>query len=305
MNYKNIDDLYTSNNFEDIIKFYSYFGNKNEIINWMKKRPKMKPNLVEYFNNTNNYIIVVIPTINSNGKQAISIKKIFKNLHIIFAENKNQKPNKYFNYAFSVNTAIRRALEYNPRWIIISNDDIFKIDSISQLVRELKNSEKYDTLFFPKSVTYSDKLVLAKPAFQNLIRPFFYWRRQYKNITKKFKIKFEVLDFKNQNFFYKYFLYRPVIKIKHHQGSFIVLNTDFIFSISSKGKVFDETFINGHEDIWLSYRYLQNCVFKLSNFNIGHIGGSSLSVGVIRVFRDIVNEIYFEFLLEKEDFFIF
>ncbi len=298
MNVEDINSLYVSNDFNDVIKFYNYFANKSSIIDWMKNRPKMKPNLIEYFSNTDDYAIVVIPTINSNGRWAGIDKKIFKNLHIIFAENKNQKPNKYFNYAFSVNTAIKRALEYNPTWIIISNDDMFKVDSISQLIKELRNSENYDSLFFPKSETYSDNVVMAKAEFQNLIRQFFYWRKSYKNIINKFKIKFEILNFKEHGFIYKHFIYRQVIKIPHHQGNFIVLNSKFINSIDSKGKVFDETFINGHEDTWLSYKYLQNCNFKLSNFNIGRYIGSSLGNGVTRAFREIANEIYFESLLE-------
>ncbi len=85
------------------------------------------------------------------------------------------------------------------------------------------------------------------------------------------------------------------MKINHHQGNFVVLNSRFIRSIN--GKVFDETFINGHEDTWLSYKYLQNCNFKLSSFNIGMYVGSSLGVGINRAFREIANEIYFEQLL--------
>ena len=296
---KFLDSLYTSTNFRDIIKFYDNFDNKNKLIKWMKNRPKIKPTLVEYDSNLvhNNYAIVVIPTINSNGKWAKIDKKIFKNLHIIFAENKNRKPSKYFNYAFAINTGVKLALEYNPKWIIISNDDVFKIDNLTKLIKDLNRSEKYDTLFFPKSNTYSNNVVAAKPEIINLIRPFSYWRRYYASIVKKFGLKFEILNFKEHSFIYKNILYNPVIKINHHQGNFIVINSNFINSMGNK--IFDSTFINGHEDTWLSYRYLQSSNFKLSSFNIGAYTGSSLGTGINRAFREIANEVYFEHLIEK------
>ena len=296
---KFLDDLYTSNNFQDIIRFYNNFDNKNRLIEWMKNRPKIMPNLVDYGSNTvhSNYAIVVIPTIDSNGKWAKTDRKIFENLRIIFAENKNRKPSKYFNYAFAVNAGVKAALDYNPQWIIISNDDIFKIDNLTKLIRDLKHSEKYDTLFFPKSNTYSNDVVAAKPEVINLIRPFSSWRRDYAHIVKKFDLKFEILNFNEHGFIYKNILYKPIIKINHHQGNFIVINSDFINSMGNK--IFDSTFINGHEDTWLSYKYLQSSNFKLSNFNIGAYTGSSLGTGINRAFREIANEIYFEHIIEK------
>lgn len=294
-----LNKLYISKDFHDIIKFYYSFDNKEEIINWMKRRPKMKPNLVELNKDADNYAIVIIPTIDSNGKWLKNDKEIFDGLHIIFAENENKKPNPYFDYAFSVNTGIAKALEYKPKWIIVSNDDMFKIDDISKLIDELKESENYDALFFPKSTAYSNEVTIAKPRLINIYRLFFYWRRNYRRIENKLKLKFEVLDFKNKGYIYKNLMYNRKIKVKHHQGCFIVINTDFIASMN--GKLFDDTFINGHEDTWLYYKHLQNRNFKLSNFNIGIYIGSSLGIGFNRYFQEIANEIYFEYLLDAEN----
>ncbi|WP_088820138.1 hypothetical protein [Candidatus Mancarchaeum acidiphilum] len=91
-------------------------------------------------------------------------------------------------------------MEYNPRWIIISNDDMFKIDDVSKLINELKESENYDTLFFPKSNAYSNYEVLAKPRLINIFRLFFYLRRNYKLIENKLKVKFETLNLKSNGF---------------------------------------------------------------------------------------------------------
>ena len=68
MNDEDLNKLYISEDVHDIIKFYDSFDNKDEVIDWMKRRPSMKPNLVEINKDADNYAIVVIPTINSNGK---------------------------------------------------------------------------------------------------------------------------------------------------------------------------------------------------------------------------------------------
>ena len=300
MNDEDLNKLYISEDVQDIIKFYDSFDDKEEIIDWMKRRPSMKPNLVEINKDADNYAIVVIPTINSNGKWLKNDKEIFDGLHIIFAENPDKKPNPYFNYSFSVNTGIEKALEYNPKWIIVSNDDMFKIDDISKLINELKESENYDTIFFTNSNAHTTDVFIAKPTLVKLYRMFFYWGRNYTRIENKFKLKLKVLDIRDRSRIYKTIksriMYNQKIRLKHQQGYFPVVNANFIRSMG--GKLFDSTFINGHEDIWLYYRYLQNSNFKLGDFNIGIYKGNSLGHGVNRQLREIANEIYFEQLLE-------
>ncbi len=291
INNDKLNKLYISKDWNDIYKFYKLFNNKKEIITWMKNRKKMIPTIIHFNEEANNYAIVVIPTINSDGKWAKIDRKIFRNLHIIFAENQNKQPNEYFNYAKSVNDGIKEALKLNPKWIIISNDDICKIDKIDRLIEELKQSEQYDTLFFPKSNIYSDKTFLAKAQLQRLIRPYSEWGESFSKIYRMFKVHYETLDFRDRYLLYRLF-YKPILKIPHHQGNFIVLNSKLIRRINSK--IFDETFINGLEDTYLSYKYLSNSKYKLSNFNIRAITGGSLGTGLDRVFRGITNEIYLE-----------
>ncbi len=122
-----------------------------------------------------------------------------------------------------------------------------------------------------------------------------YWRRAYANILNRLNVKYELLDGKDHGFVYKNLIYKKdKIKIKHHQGNLIILNTNYIRRIL-KGKVFDDTFINGHEDSMLSYKYLQDSNFKMSEFRISAIVGGSLGTDKSRWFREIANEIYFEY----------
>ena len=240
------------------------------------------------------YAVVVIPTKDAEGKWAKTDLEIFKGLHMVFVVNDKGT----FNYAQAINYGVAKALRHSPKWIIISNDDVYGIDAISKLIGELRQSESYDTLFFPNSTTYSNKVVIAKPRVQRIIRKLRGgWRAEYQGIMDKLGIDYEVLDLKNRGFVYANILYNIVINIPNHQGCFIVLNTDYIRN-ELEGRVFDETFYNGHEDTALAFK-LAKAKCKNSNFNIGNEVGGSLGIGVDRIFWELANEAYFEEMLES------
>jgi len=135
-----LNNLFMSNDPKDILRFYDYFENRDQLIKWMKERPKGNYRIVE-FNNEENDIIVVIPTMDINGKFAKTCRdEIFKGLHIIFVES--GMGNYYFNYAHNCNAGIKKAMEYNPKWIILLNDDMYKIHDIKVLKNELDNLNK-------------------------------------------------------------------------------------------------------------------------------------------------------------------
>ncbi len=132
VDYRN--NYFTSDDPNKIIEFYNGFENREQLIWWMKERPKGVANIHEVEGDKD--IIVVIPTADFNGKYAKECREnIFKGLHIIFVES-GEIPDPYFNGAHNVNIGIKKAMEYNPRWIVFSNDDVYKIDSVEKLKRE-------------------------------------------------------------------------------------------------------------------------------------------------------------------------
>ncbi|MEM3334148.1 MAG: hypothetical protein QW745_08110 [Thermoplasmata archaeon] len=138
--------FFMSNDHEKIIEFYDHFKTREELIKWMKERPKG----VSYINEIkgNKDIIVVIPIMDVNGKYAITFRdEIFKDLHIIFVVS--GKGNYYFNYAHNCNVDIKKALEHNPKWIIVLNDDMYKINDVSVLIEQLEslNNQAIDIVF--------------------------------------------------------------------------------------------------------------------------------------------------------------
>lgn len=103
VDYRN--NLFVSNDVNKIMEFYNGFKNKEQLIQWMKERPKGIVYIHEVEGNKD--IIVVIPTADYNNKYAKACRdEIFKGLHIIFVES--GKNNFYFNYAYNCNTGIKK-----------------------------------------------------------------------------------------------------------------------------------------------------------------------------------------------------
>ena len=127
IDYRN--NFFNSDNLDKIIKFYNGFENRDQLIQWMKERPKGAAYIHEIEGDKD--IIVVIPTADFNGKYARECREnIFKGLHIVFVES-GGRGDFYFNYAHNCNVGIKKAMEYKPKWVVVSNDDMEMIDSIS------------------------------------------------------------------------------------------------------------------------------------------------------------------------------
>ena len=160
VDYRN--NYFTSEDSDKIIEFYKGFDNREQLINWMRERPKGSSTIHEVEGEKD--IVIVITTADFDGKYAIDCRKsIFKGLHIIFVES-GGRGDFYFNYAHNCNVGIRKAMEYNPKWVVVSNDDVYKIDDISILQKQLEfvNDKKIDTVFTEPSIYHSHPVRFAK-----------------------------------------------------------------------------------------------------------------------------------------------
>lgn len=114
--------------------FYNGFENREQLIQWMRERPKGVANIYEVEGDSD--IIVVIPTADFNGKYARECRNnIFNGLHIIFVES-GEVPDPYFNYAHNCNVGVKKAMEYNPKWVVVSNDDMVKLPIGNTLIAD-------------------------------------------------------------------------------------------------------------------------------------------------------------------------
>lgn len=294
------NDLFISDNIGDILKFYNKFSNRNELLQWMRCRPKSNANVT--INNFNTKAVVVIPTKDYNSKYAEACKSsIFNNISQVFVESVKPVDN-YFNYARNVNLGVSKALELSPDWIVISNDDMEMVDPPEKLMSELErfDSEKYDSLFTnPSGKYHSFYRTIGSPnmlySLMVNLHPNRYRLKRFE-LWRKFGVKnIDALDQGIEGVLSKA-LYSK--KIKHLlTGSFTILSSRYIKKLG--GKVFDETFINGGEDSDLSIRLrADKCSYSFINYKIKDLIGRSLGYGWNRIIRNIVNEIYLSSKIE-------
>ena len=307
VDYRN--NYFTSNDPDKIIEFYNSFENRDQLIQWMKERPKGIANIHEVDGDKD--VIVVITTADFDGKYAKECREnIFKGLHMVFVES-GEISNSYFNYAHNMNVGISRAMEYNPRWIVISNDDMYKIDDVSILKSQLEkiDPDKFYMVLSGETHYHTVKSRFSSPRF---IRSYFslinfirnhrkegrFWKiismkSSQKNLEKKFSCFYVPNDPKglSKYIYKKGFNYRCFM-------DFGIFSASYVKSLSYK--LFDESFINAYEDHDISLKfYLQHLNYAVINYRIGDYIGSSLGTGIPRELRNIASLSYLNYKFEK------
>ena len=294
VDYRN--NYFTSDDPNKILEFYKGFENRDQLIQWMLERPKGVANIREVEGIKD--IIVVIPTADFNGKYAKDCREnIFKGLHMVFVES-GGRGDFYFNIAHNVNIGIKKSMEYNPRWVVFSGDDMYKIDEVTKLTNILSklNSDEIDCVFIKKGLYHSiPKLIIERnhiTNFVNLIRDGILGKR-INDIFKKFNVKILISEDRFvQRLFYKVVRYEDVIGF----GIF-----SFKFLIENGNKLLDETFINEGEDSDLSLNiHYENKTVAHVDYNIGDFIGMSLGIGVDRKMRAIAGLTYFNYKWDKK-----
>jgi len=294
------NNYFLSSDPKDIIHFYEGFENREELIDWMKERPKGSCEIKEVEGEKD--VVVVIPTADFEAEYAKRCREeIFKGLHIIFVVS--GIGNNYFNIAHNSNIGIKKAMEYSPKWIVVSNDDMFKIDDTSVLLNALRRKDEnvLKSVFTHPSKYHSIPVCNGRPRIiVGSLGEFLYLF-----LTRKINVQIYLFTKKiARRFNAKWFfapnkdLYR---KIFYSETRCYVLTSDFSI-LSGKwakelnGEIFDETYLNGVEDWDLS---LQICGerkdYDFIDYRIGDLVGGTIGGYVDnRTLRDSANMIYFD-----------
>ena len=297
VDYRN--NLFTSSNPDDIMKFYESFQSRDDLTEWMRERPKGATYVHEVEGTKD--IVVVIPTADSDGKYAKECREnIFKGLHIIFVES-GEVPDHYFNYAHNINAGMRKAVEYNPKWIVYSNDDMLKVDSVLVLKEGLRkiNASEVGIIFCSSGSNYHSKemYISAIRKVRYIINQFLPFRqRKAFEINRKFRTTFLSSD----NSFLKSLLYRKIFKFKN-TIAFGIFSAEMVRDfVSRDGYLFDETFINCCEEGDLAIR-IQKSKWKVGEikFRIEPIIGGTFGNSATRYLRDQLGTIYLSSKIEK------
>ena len=292
VDYRN--NYFTSDEPDKIIEFYNGFENRDQLIQWMKERPKGVAYIYEVDGDKD--VIVVIPTADFNGKYARECREnIFKGFHIIFVES-GEIPDPYFNYAHNCNVGIKKAMEYNPKWVLVSNDDMVQVNDISILIDQLAgiDNHTYMTVYTEPSVHHSVPSAVSRGRItRTMLFKLLGKNRRYQLIfEKKFSINFFVTPVKGYwRFFFKEISGKKVISI----ADFGIFSSELL---RSENGLYSETFINSAEDIELSIR-LASMVSdkKIIEYKIGNNIGISLGNDISRHLREIAGQSYLNYLL--------
>lgn len=285
--------LYGSGHYDDAVKFFDYFATPSDLINWMKGR--MKDHVVITEIDGPKDVVIVIPTRSIDSEFARYCQNIlFKGFHIIFAASQGGR----FNYSYSVNIGIKEAIKHEPKWIIVSNDDMRMKHSPSKLRSEIMkySPDKYRLLhtqgpgFHSKPVKFGPRSAVAR---------FLYLSENNKRVLKiENSLKKRMGEiFTLDNFTLKHRFFTKNLLTFRNPGSFFILSKTFLETLG--GKVFDETFINGAEDLDFSLRYLDEGTTDIDYF-IADIGGQSLGgIESMRYVWDIANRVYLTHLYNE------
>ena len=306
VDYRN--SYFTSEDLNKIIEFYNGFDNREQLINWMRERPKGSSNIQEI--EGENDIIIVIPTSDFKGKYAINCREnIFKGLHIIFVESGGRE-DFYFNMAHNCNVGIRKAMEYNPKWVIVSNDDITSSFSSKDLIYELSkiDAQSFNTVLSRESIQSATKNSVCKfSILGKFVYSFLKSLRLTKIIDQRHEVFFNSIKF-NRKLRNEYFLlgfrkslFNLFIKRLYsfyNYEAFGIFSSEFI---KNNPRFLDETYVNAHEDQDISI-VLSKEPFKIAwitNYKIEGIGGVSLGNNLQRGLRTIASDSYLNYKLQQ------
>ncbi|MGC8567522.1 MAG: hypothetical protein ACP5M8_07760 [Caldisphaera sp.] len=315
------NNLFTSNNPDDIIEFYNTFKDRDSLIKWMRERPKGVSYIHEVEGRKD--IIVVIPTADFNGKYAKTCREeIFKGLHMVFVES--GVGNFYFNYAHNCNIGIKKALEYDPKWIIVSNDDMYKVDDVSVLIKQLENinNKDFDVIFIKPGFTHSRISAVGSFTLSSWMLFFIFSNLLNHKFWRVFPLSFQVYKINKRLLGKKFFsdVALPDSKINSHNKILYYIylrltrllfkyNTigDFgIFSsifIKNNMPLFDENYINGVEDVDLQTQIkLKKLKYKNISWEIGDYISVTFGKNITRTLRDISNLIYYNYKFQNNLF---
>ena len=289
---------FTSENPDKIIEFYDSFNNMDDLIEWMKERPRGAANIYEVEGDKE--IILVIPTADFNGKYARECREnIFRGLHMIFVESGGME-DFYFNYAHNFNVGIKEALKHNSKWVVLSADDKYKIDDSQVLLNELRKRTDFQTVLFP--------FFFPKCSFEHIFRKLNllgkiirtvlsqgYLSKVSSNFAKisilaKFKVE---INFGFPTYISNKFTTR-VIRRYYGDIEMIIFPSNALKNDNNVA-YFDENYINGMEDHDLLMRLsLSDFLIDRIGFKIGLYYNSTLGRSEARKFRQLIGPIYFQ-----------
>lgn len=307
---------------EDPMQFLSYLEylyNSENKLNWENfyKKLRTPTDAIEFSHSRQNphyaikiinnigypKLVVVMPTPDLHNRITKDTISRFGNTCIVLVESSG----KYFNFAKSMNIGIQQALQLDPKWILLSNNDVYPIDNIEKFEFSLK---KYQPV---ASVPVLNEPHIIRPIITKWFEPSYTEQQLMKIISYPAELLGLSGSLISNLVASRYKIFKSDAITRFLELDNMVLNS-IVYqspisgmlkrvsdSLKSKGKYlvsyiniqpvgifapyileefnFDETFINHGEDSDLSIRMKLNDI-DISSIKITFGGSASASLGL-------------------------
>jgi hypothetical protein len=303
-----MENLWSSNNLYDICKFYTLNPSIENLVHFSQGRPSASMRIKKIRFDESKEIIAVVPTASLQQEINKRVSEMLRPIPVIFVESSGQ----YFNYARSMNRGLVEGINSGAKWIIISNNDVFGIQRFPDFLQHLR-SDQEEHIIVPKSRYVPKKNVWITIKFAIIPKPrslgtiLSYIRTAYNSNGFSFsRERILGVYHPKKSLVFQAPRPRPLSWWPHLPEEILAQTCKWFYNIGDFCAIpaseltdsrFDETFINGAEDLDLSVRLAQKKSFKAVDFVIGRYQGTSLSankqLALARNLRDILNELYF------------
>ena len=308
------------------ISYLEYFYNSKDKLDWQNfyRNLRTPKDAIEFSHSRQNpyyaikiindvgypKLVVVIPTPDVHDRITERTIAHFGNTCIILVESSGNN----FNFAKSMNIGIQRALQLDPKWILLCNNDVYPVDNIEKLEFSLKKSQPI------ASVPILNEPNIIRPIVTNWFEPSYIEQQLMKIIS----YPTELLGLSGSLISnlvasrYKIFSSDTIIRFLEtnntvynsitYQSSISGMLKRTIDVLKSKGRYlvsymniqpvgifapyileefsFDETFINHGEDSDLSIRLKLNDInISQTNIAFGGLVSASLGRSISRMYR--------------------
>jgi GT2 family glycosyltransferase len=297
------------------VDFYDSFNSVSEMMEFFYSRKRPSVNTLFTPSDNKSSITAVIPTKSAQDLPFKELPRKLSKINVLWVESSGP----FFNFSYAMNIGIRKALEMGSEFIMLTNDDILPMDDISNIdiiVKRMK--EKYD-IFIPQ--IYNSNLFISP--VQSIYRQSFitahYLKGNHKpkgdEIDKVMDIRMLVqnLGIYSNPYIMKYIILRENDPVLAGQSSILtrkvkefalrgvnkllikINNVQPISIVKSsllESENFDESFVNGGEDVDLSIRLsLRGARVGYLDERFHHYGGNSLGTNIERILKNTIPEI--------------
>ena len=305
MDYNTLEELWSSNNLDNLVKFYKFVNSPEKAYDFSINR--RKADIRVYHLNNHSRLCFIIPTISVDEFLKTPYWGLVSEFDAIVVESYGQ----YFNYARSVNHGIREALKYDYSTLILSNDDMIVIDNKDKLLGEIENLKEFDVILPTKVRTHRSSTYIADQfSIVNLdliAKSITYigWFMAENSTFNAFRAIFNDLDG------YKYTVFESgsgkgtnnlILKfLKTKYDKLPLFNSFGIFQRPVlENENMNEAFINAREDYEFIVRLVNDKFsFVKSSFKIADIGGQSMNkyYSSMRGLKSLLSELILNYFI--------